>query len=272
MTAHYFVVKRDGRCSKCRRAVYAGSWGWWAPRTRELWCDPCGNEMFRAADPATNVIDTGTAGISATREHYRRLTPQGQHVAAAVGPWPPPQVGREAHDVAAWRKGAYGERAAAAVFDGIAVDGFVALHDRKAHGTRGNIDHVLVTLSGVWVVDSKHWSGCLQPVGLGGHGGRTPRLFVGRRDCTDILHKMRWQTDQVRAALGEFSDDVPVYPAIAFIGVDWSAYPRSFQMHNVFVAWPEEIVRTVRYYNGPLQPAGLEAIGLLLARRLPASR
>lgn len=59
-----------------------------------------------------------------------------------------------------YERGADGERRTAEVLDELVPFGYVSLHDLKWPGRpRANIDHVLVGPSGVYVIDSKNWSG-----------------------------------------------------------------------------------------------------------------
>ena len=70
--------------------------------------------------------------------------------ALGVGAWwcrPTPDPGR-------WQRGADGEWATAQLLAGLPRR-FVVLHDRRLPGGRGNLDHIVIGPSGVWVVDSK---------------------------------------------------------------------------------------------------------------------
>jgi hypothetical protein len=60
---------------------------------------------------------------------------------------PDPDPGR-------WGRGAQGEVATAQLLSRL-PGRFVVLHDRHAPGSGGNLDHIVVGPSGVWVVDSK---------------------------------------------------------------------------------------------------------------------
>jgi Nuclease-related domain len=57
-------------------------------------------------------------------------------------------------DPARWLRGAQGEVATARLLSRLPRR-FVVLHDRHAPGSRGNLDHIVIGPSGVWVVDSK---------------------------------------------------------------------------------------------------------------------
>jgi hypothetical protein len=56
--------------------------------------------------------------------------------------------------------GALGERSTSAVLDALRDEGFTAFHDvRWPGGQRTNVDHVVVGPPGVFVIDTKSWSG-----------------------------------------------------------------------------------------------------------------
>lgn len=57
----------------------------------------------------------------------------------------------------AWSSGAVGEERVAAAVDAIAGQSIRVLHDRKIRRSKANIDHLVVTPAGVWVIDSKRY-------------------------------------------------------------------------------------------------------------------
>lgn len=59
-----------------------------------------------------------------------------------------------------YEQGAHGERATGAILDELRQDGWAVFHDVRWPGRpRANIDHVVVGPPGVFVIDSKNWSG-----------------------------------------------------------------------------------------------------------------
>jgi len=63
----------------------------------------------------------------------------------------------------AWQKGAIGEAAIGRELEALANKyEFVVLHDRKILGSSANIDHLLVTTFGVFVIDSKNYKGMVR--------------------------------------------------------------------------------------------------------------
>jgi hypothetical protein len=61
--------------------------------------------------------------------------------------------------VSAWDTGGEGERLTAAALESLLNDGFVVFHDRRIPMSVGNIDHIVVGLTGVWVIETKNYRG-----------------------------------------------------------------------------------------------------------------
>lgn len=117
----------------------------------------------------------------------------------------------------AWDRGAIGEERLGARLDGLVGDFLVALHDRRIPGTKANIDHLVVTARGVWVIDAKRYRG--RPA-LKVEGGivkaRVEKLMVGRRDATKTVDGVLKQTALVAEVV-----DVPVHGVLCFVDADW---------------------------------------------------
>ncbi len=63
----------------------------------------------------------------------------------------------------AWKQGAEGERRTSQVLTALAAQGWLVLHDLHWPGRPyANIDHIAVGPTGVFVIDSKNWSGQVQ--------------------------------------------------------------------------------------------------------------
>lgn len=61
-----------------------------------------------------------------------------------------------------WERGAEGERTTAAALDALPGESWTVLHDVRWPGRRyANVDHVAVGPPGVFVIDSKNWSGTI---------------------------------------------------------------------------------------------------------------
>jgi hypothetical protein len=70
---------------------------------------------------------------------------------------------RPSEQVTAWRRGAAGERRTARLLDRLTRDGYVVFHDLALPGSPANVDHLVIGPSGVFVIDSKQWTGSIHP-------------------------------------------------------------------------------------------------------------
>ena len=89
--------------------------------------------------------------------------------------------------ITAWAKGSEAERRLAESLTRRVGDRAVLLYDRKVPKTRGNIDHMAVASSGVWVIDAKQCSGLVEKRDKGGLSKVDFRLYVNGRGRTKLV-------------------------------------------------------------------------------------
>src|SRR4051794_30284782 len=89
-------------------------------------------------------------------------------------------------NVATWGKGSKGESRLAAFVEREVGDAVIPLHDRLIPGTRGNIDHIFVASTGVWVVDAKALKGKVVRAESGPLWRRENQVYVGGRNRTKV--------------------------------------------------------------------------------------
>lgn len=184
----------------------------------------------------------GVAGGSANREHLRRKAKDEAatrekwgrfgNIAVALTP--------ERTSTRVWATGAEGEARVGARLDGIASDDIRVLHDRRIPGSKANIDHIVVTPSGVWVIDTKRYQsgspslrvegGLLRP--------RVEKLMVGGRDKSRLVDGVLWQVECVRKEV----PDTPVRGILCFVDSEWPLLASGFQVNGVEVLWPRKLV------------------------------
>ncbi len=145
-------------------------------------------------------------------------------------------------------------------------DRAVLLNDRKVPGTRGNIDHLVIAASGVWVIDAKNYSGMVVQKDVGRWLKTDLRLYVGRHDRTKSAEGLGWQVRAVQQALG--GEDVPVKAALCFIAAEWKFFPKPFQQNGVWITWAEKLAEMISE-PGPLTPADVIELSERLAAGLP---
>lgn len=257
-------------------------------------CSVCGEEIPRATRavyrPSNRTVhhtvcpdlDRGTAGGSALREYERRkaldrsrVESQRDSVQAVFGTG---FIGKVATFLAVddsprrstgvWAQGAVGEERVAARLDALAEVGVVALHDRRIPGTRANIDHLVITPWGIWVIDAKRYinkrPGSRVEGGFLGFGGANHLTIDGRKK-DKLVDGVLWQIERVQAAL----DGGPAVRGIlCFVDADWPLIGGDFSVQGVRVIWPKRLAKELLVQATPpsLDP---EAVSRALVARFP---
>lgn len=280
MASRLIALRYAGRCSACSVEVPAKAKAWWDRDTKSIRCQSCGSadgipteavpvpEPEPAQEPGTAPPrTTAPAGASALREYERRKAKREKQVMDRH-----PRLGRlilrvtdEPASTTAWAIGANGERRLGAALDRFTDEGIISLHDRRIPGSKANIDHLVVTPRGVWVVDAKRYSGQVSQRDVGGWLSTDLRLYVGRRDCTKLVKAMPRQVEAARRALDD--PDVPIRAALCFIDAEWGLFARPFALSGVLIAWPKVLFKRLTE-DGPLGRARIKELADRLDRTL----
>jgi hypothetical protein len=103
---------------------------------------------------------------------------------------------RPSEQVTAWRRGAAGERRTARLLDRLTRDGFVVFHDLAVPGkTSTNVDHLVIGPTGVFIIDSKQWTGTV-------HQGADGLAWHNSYRLDRTLETVRWEAQVVGRLLG----------------------------------------------------------------------
>jgi hypothetical protein len=102
---------------------------------------------------------------------------------------------RPSEQVQAWRRGAAGERRTARLLDRLVRDGCVVFHDLAVPGSPANVDHLVIGPSGVFVIDSKQWSGSV-------HQGADGLAWHNHYRLDRTLETVRWEAQTIGRLLG----------------------------------------------------------------------
>jgi hypothetical protein len=161
---------------RCRRAEELAAW------TRSLvWRVP----LVAAAGLAGDVL-AAQAGLP-------RAGLAGLAVAVLVG-WR--LRFRPSEQARTWQRGAQGERQTARLLGRLARDGYVVFHDLAVPGnTRANVDHLVIGPTGVFVIDSKQWTGSV-------HQGIDGLVWHNHYRLDRTLETVCWEAQQVSRVLG----------------------------------------------------------------------
>jgi Nuclease-related domain len=101
---------------------------------------------------------------------------------------------RPSEQVQAWRRGAQGERRTARLLDRLTHDGYVVFHDLAVPGSPTNVDHLVIGPSGVFVIDSKQWTGSV-------HQSSDGLAWHNHYPLDRTLETVCWEAQQVSRTL-----------------------------------------------------------------------
>lgn len=253
-------LRYPGVCRVCGAELAARQEAVYERASKTVRCVECPTEPEDAqealgeleAEPESAVEESGAAGASALREYERRTTRREEQIRTKH-----PRLGGlilalsdDPQSTKAWASGARGEAALGARLDKHTLDSIAVLHDRCIPGTRANIDHIVVTRAGVFVVDAKRYidkrpesrveGGILRP--------RVEKLTVGGRDRTTLVDGVLGQVEQVRAALAD--ETIDVSGVLCFIDADWPLVGGAFSVRGVRVVWPKRLSKILDEATG----------------------
>jgi hypothetical protein len=171
---------------------------------------------------------------------------------------------------ATWGKGSAGESRLAAYIRKEVGDAVIPLHDRLIPGTRGNIDHIFIASTGIWVVDAKSYKGKLEKREAGSLFRRTNQVYVGGRNRSKLADGVVKQVTAVIAALKPDSslEGTEVNAALCFLESEWGLLEASFQIGNVWVIRPSSLRKRLKK-NGGLSRETMERVARRLDLSLP---
>ena len=253
-------AKYKSKCSACLGEIPVGDYLLWDSASRSVKHDP--------SSVAKCEVRSGAAGGSARAEHDKRLAKADQKTRDEH-----PFLGEliirfagEPASVKKWETGAVGERKIGARLDEFAIKyGYSFLHDRRIPGTRANIDHIVVTKAGVYVVDAKRYSGIIRTEVTGILiGPRVETLYVGRRNCNKLVDGVKKQVGRVKSIVGE---DVPVMGALAFVDGQWNFWGTREEVNGVGI-WSLNLGHLVDV-TGHLSDERVSQIHAKIAQKLP---
>ena len=147
----------------------------------------------------------------------------------------------------------------------------VVLDDRKIPGTRGNIDHVVVAMSGVWVIEAKECEGRVERRDVGGWFKIDERLYVAGRDRTHLVDGLDRRVNAVEKVLEkEGLDRVPVYASLCFVNSEWGWFAKPFNLNGVWIAWADKLTELMLEWNA-VPVADFDRLVRAVESRLPSS-
>ena len=166
---------------------------------------------------------------------------------------------REAADSV--RKGNEGEMLVGERLDVLDGAGWRVLHDRRKNATSpSNLDHVVVGPSGIFVIDSKNWSGgVLRPDERG--------MKLGSRRKDDALHAAKVDAELVQWIARRAVPDVHAVGVLAFVQDVGLIEPRDHR--DVLLTQEQHLLPWLTGRPQVLSAEQVETLSGLLDRELP---
>lgn len=224
------------------------------------------------SSPATPVmppvVEIGIAGASARREWERRHAAREERVRARA-----PRIGGlllkifdDPSHTTVWATGAKGEEAVAASIEKCHGPLCLPLHDRGVPRSRANIDHIVVTANGVFVIDAKRYVDQRPTkVTVGRRSERREVLYVGRRDQTKLVEGLHRQLKLVRSIV---PPEVPVQGVLCFVDADWPLFGGPFEIEGLVVTGPRKL-RNLLTAEGPYDAEDVRDLHVMIGLALP---
>jgi hypothetical protein len=264
-------LRRPDLCVKCGDALAAGTPAWWDSSARTVTCARCCDCSSSAPLPVSEPLaelECGQPGASLVREYERRKRNREQRTRAAhpyLGGLLLALQGAPQNELA-FSQGAAGERAVAeALEQRTAARGVITLNNRRMPGGRGDIDHIAISPSGVYIVDTKNVKGKVE---IRAPLFSSPKLLIGGRDRTHYIDGLDRQTAAVRAALdGQGRHEIRIQAALCFTKADLPLLmTQKFRGH--LLLYRRALAKRLNA-KGPLSPTTIEEIARCLATALP---
>jgi len=153
----------------------------------------------------------------------------------------------------AWRGGAHGERQTARLLERLGRDGHVIFHDLAMPDSPANLDHLVVGPSGVFVIDSKQWTGSV-------HQSADGLVWHNHYRLDRTLATIGWQAETLGRLLG-----VPVAPLVCVHGAH--IQHGGLRAQGVAIV-PAALLRRALGYDQVLSDAEVELLAATVRMRL----
>jgi hypothetical protein len=271
VAARRLKLRRPDACVECGVALAQGDEAWWDAEGRTVICLDCRKPQHtESIPPPSHELDRGKPGASLKREHQRRKRNRETRVLQAH-----PRIGgfilalgdAPQHEYA-FHRGDLGEKAVAASLEARTEGGLtIALHNRRMPNGRGDIDHIAIAPTGVYVIDTKDWKGKVEIVRpwFG-----APKLLINRRDCSNLLDGLERQIAAIRAVLDrERAAAIPTRGALCFTQADLP-WLRTQELRGHLLLYRKALAKRLNA-EGPLDAVEIERVARELATALPAA-
>jgi hypothetical protein len=264
-------LHRSDECAACGSALPAGSLGWWDAPTRTVTCPSCLEASAEGgfASPATRRLDRGIPGASVGREYERRKRNREERTREAhprIGGFLLAVRGAPQHE-RAFHSGEIGEREVAAALERRGANSpTILLHDRRMPGGYGNIDHLAIAPTGVFVIDAKNIKG---KVRVANPMFGPSRLMISGHNRTKLIDGLDRQVSVVQRALSARGQEVAVRGVLCFTSAELPLFGTQRMRGHLLLhckALSKRLTAT-----GPLHASAIDTLARGLTETLPSA-
>jgi hypothetical protein len=269
MASRMLKLRWPAVCVVCRSRLPAGTRAWWNVRTRAVTCTACRGTTIKPFFRIRSGLDRGRPGASAEREYQRRKRNREVRTREAhphIGGLLLALRGAPQHE-SAFRRGGLGEQQIAASLQRRTAKGpAILLHDRRMPGGYGNIDHLAIAPTGVFVIDAKNIKGNVR---VAKPLLRAAKLRISGRERTKLIDGLDRQVSAVRCALEASGHaSVRVQGVLCFTNAAELPLFGTLKMRGHLMLHDRALAKRLNA-GGSLQPAAIETIARTLAASLP---
>jgi hypothetical protein len=271
------IFRRDGVCDACGSTLLTGVEGQWNSATKKVRCLEHGvitKTQFDAEEIIEPEPNRGTAGKSAKEKYGELHDAEDENIRKRYGRVK--RLGEVAvilHDDSQktrnWKVGSVGEEVVGGRLDLLAQElDFAVLHDRRRPPTKANIDHLVVTSAGVFVVDAKNYEGRIEVRHPGWFSGDADQLFINGRNRTKIVDGVKKQVAQVESLLLNTEIQMPIFGILTFVVGPLHLFIVQEKISGIFLSTQRGIEKILRR-PGSHSIADIKATATLLALKFP---
>jgi hypothetical protein len=123
--------------------------------------------------------------------------------------------------------------------------------------------------SGVWIIDTKQYTGRVQQRDLGGWFVSRPAIFVNGHNRSSLIEGVLRQVDLVEPIVRSAGTDVPLHAALCFADAEWGLLGRPFTIDNVHITWANKLSLSL-VDRGPLSVDDIRNVAARVAAAFPA--
>jgi len=282
MAAELTVIQRLDTCVLCAQKLPPKTCAWWDSAEQTVTCIACRPtgttipRQMRVSRRPPATVASGIGSDSMPHEYDRRVATLRRQPGVIFGEQVLGDIGahlvEESAPTTSRAESAGDERVLAAFLDREVGHVSTVLHDRRVPATPNNIDHLVVSSTGIWVIGVGSHSGKVERRNVGGRLAPDPRLFVAQRNKTELVAGVTERATAVEQVLENVGfSSIPIRGCLCFTDADWRFRPKPFSIDGVWVGWPQALVETLR--AAPvLERSALATLVQHLCVEFPASR